>query len=40
VLVAVAGAVSLLTPIVTPANLMVMAPGEYRIGDESRLVCQ
>jgi di/tricarboxylate transporter len=32
-LVAVAGASSLLTPIATPANMMVMGPGGYRFGD-------
>ena len=32
-LVAVAGAASLLTPIATPANMMVMGPGGYRFGD-------
>ncbi|MPV38427.1 SLC13 family permease [Georgenia subflava] len=31
--VAVAGASSFLTPIATPANMMVMAPGGYRFGD-------
>lgn len=36
-LVAVAGAASLLTPIATPANMMVMAPGGYRFGDYWRL---
>jgi di/tricarboxylate transporter len=32
-LVAVAGAASLLTPIATPANMMVMGPDGYRFGD-------
>lgn len=36
-LVAVAGAASLLTPIATPANMMVMGPGAYRFGDYWRL---
>ncbi|MBD3779391.1 SLC13 family permease [Cellulomonas sp. ES6] len=36
-LVAVAGAASFLTPIATPANMMVMAPGGYRFGDYWRL---
>ena len=31
--VAVASAASFLTPITTPANLMVMGPGGYRFGD-------
>jgi di/tricarboxylate transporter len=34
---AVAGAASFLTPIATPANLMVMEPGGYRFGDYWRL---
>jgi di/tricarboxylate transporter len=34
---AVAGAASFLTPIATPANLMVMAPGGYRFGDYWKL---
>ena len=33
----VAGAASFLTPVATPANLMVMEPGGYRFGDYSRL---
>ncbi len=33
----VAGAASFLTPIATPANLMVMEPGGYRFGDYWRL---
>ncbi|MDD7929124.1 SLC13 family permease [Microbacterium thalli] len=33
----VAGAASFLTPVATPANLMVMAPGGYRFGDYWRL---
>jgi di/tricarboxylate transporter len=32
-LIAVAGAASFLTPIATPANMMVMGPGGYRFGD-------
>ncbi|MDX2089199.1 MAG: SLC13 family permease [Kofleriaceae bacterium] len=36
-LVAVASASSLLTPIGTPANMMVMGPGGYRFGDYWRL---
>jgi di/tricarboxylate transporter len=36
-LVAVAGAASLLTPIATPANMIVMAPGGYRFGDYWKL---
>jgi di/tricarboxylate transporter len=35
--VAVAAAASFLTPIATPANLMVMEPGGYRFGDYWRL---
>ncbi len=35
--VAVAGAASFLTPIATPANLMVMGPGGYRFGDYWKL---
>ncbi len=35
--VAVAGAAALLTPISTPANLIVMNPGGYRFGDYWRL---
>src|SRR6476661_5052468 len=31
-LIAVAGSAALLTPIATPANLMVMTPGGYRFG--------
>jgi di/tricarboxylate transporter len=31
--VAVSAAASFLTPIATPANLMVMGPGSYRFGD-------
>lgn len=33
----VAGAAAFLTPVATPANLMVMAPGGYRFGDYWRL---
>jgi di/tricarboxylate transporter len=36
-LVAVSGAMSLLTPIATPANTMVMGPGGYAFGDYWRL---
>ncbi|AZG45142.1 SLC13 family permease [Gordonia insulae] len=36
-LVCVAGAASVLTPIATPANMIVMAPGGYRFGDYWRL---
>ncbi|WP_395727928.1 SLC13 family permease [Nakamurella sp.] len=36
-MVAVAGAASLLTPIATPANMIVMAPGGYRFGDYWKL---
>lgn len=32
----VAGAAALLTPVATPANLMVMEPGGYRFGDYAR----
>jgi di/tricarboxylate transporter len=31
--VTVAAAASFLTPVATPANLMVMGPGGYRFGD-------
>lgn len=34
---AVAGAASFLTPVATPANLMVMEPGGYRFGDYWKL---
>lgn len=34
---AVAGSAALLTPIATPGNLMVMAPGGYKFGDYWRL---
>jgi di/tricarboxylate transporter len=34
---AIAGAASFLTPVATPANMMVMAPGGYRFGDYWRL---
>ena len=34
---AVAGAASFLTPVATPANMMVMTPGGYRFGDYWRL---
>jgi len=33
----VAGAAAFLTPIATPANLMIMEPGGYRFGDYWRL---
>ena len=33
----VAAAAALLTPIATPANLMVMEPGGYRFGDYWKL---
>jgi di/tricarboxylate transporter len=36
-LVTVAGAASFLTPIATPANMMVMGPGGYRFGDYWRI---
>jgi len=36
-MVAVAGAASLLTPIATPANMIVMASGGYRFGDYWKL---
>lgn len=36
-LVAVAGAASFLTPIATPANMMVMGPGGYRFSDYWKL---
>lgn len=36
-LVALAGAASLLTPIATPANMLVMGPGGYRFGDYWKL---
>ena len=35
--VAVSAAASFLTPVATPANLMVMGPGGYRFGDYWRL---
>jgi di/tricarboxylate transporter len=35
--VCVAAAASFLTPVATPANLMVMEPGGYRFGDYWRL---
>ncbi|WP_347353245.1 SLC13 family permease [Intrasporangium sp.] len=35
--VAVAGCASLLTPISTPGNMMIMAPGGYRFGDYWKL---
>lgn len=36
-LVAVAGAASFVTPIATPANMLVMGPGGYRFGDYWKL---
>ncbi len=36
-LIAVAGSASFLTPIATPANMMVMAPSGYRFGDYWKL---
>ncbi|MEU4393761.1 SLC13 family permease [Kribbella sp. NPDC023855] len=36
-LVAVAGAASLLTPVSTPANMMIMSPAGYRFGDYWKL---
>jgi di/tricarboxylate transporter len=36
-MIAVAGAASFLTPIATPANMMVMGPAGYRFGDYWRL---
>ena len=35
--VTVSAAAALLTPVATPANLMVMEPGGYRFGDYWRL---
>jgi di/tricarboxylate transporter len=35
--VTVSAAASFLTPVATPANLMVMGPGGYRFGDYWRL---
>jgi di/tricarboxylate transporter len=35
--IAVAAAAAFLTPVATPANLMVMGPGGYRFGDYWRL---
>ena len=35
--VAVAAAASFLTPVATPANLMVMGPAGYRFGDYWKL---
>ena len=37
VAVAVASAAAFLTPVATPANLMVMEPGGYRFGDYWKL---
>ena len=36
-LIAVVGSASFLTPIATPANMMVMGPGGYRFGDYWKL---
>ncbi|TWD84022.1 citrate transporter [Kribbella amoyensis] len=36
-LIAVAGAASLLTPVATPANMMIMSPAGYRFGDYWKL---
>jgi di/tricarboxylate transporter len=36
-LIAVAGAASLLTPISTPANMMIMSPAGYRFSDYWKL---
>ena len=35
--VCVASAASFLTPVATPANLMIMSPGGYRFGDYWKL---
>jgi di/tricarboxylate transporter len=35
--VCVAAAAAFLTPVATPANMMVMGPGGYRFGDYWRL---
>ena len=35
--IAVAAAAAFLTPVATPANLMVMGPGGYRFGDYWKL---
>ena len=35
--VCVAAAASFLTPVATPANMMVMGPGGYRFGDYWKL---
>lgn len=35
--VAIAGSAALLTPIATPANMMIMSPGGYRFGDYWKL---
>jgi di/tricarboxylate transporter len=35
--VAIAGSASLLTPIATPGNMMIMSPGGYRFGDYWKL---
>jgi di/tricarboxylate transporter len=35
--VAIASAAALLTPVATPANMMVMGPGGYRFGDYAKL---
>jgi di/tricarboxylate transporter len=36
-MIAVAGSAAFLTPIATPANMMVMGPAGYRFGDYWRL---
>jgi hypothetical protein len=38
--VAVAAAASFLTPIATPANLMIMGPGGYRFGADWSSACR
>jgi di/tricarboxylate transporter len=35
--VCVAAAAAFLTPVATPANMMVMGPGDYRFGDYWKL---
>jgi di/tricarboxylate transporter len=35
--VTVVSSAALLTPVATPANLMVMGPGGYRFGDYAKL---
>jgi di/tricarboxylate transporter len=36
-LLAVASSAALLTPVQTPANMMIMSPGGYRFGDYGKL---